>query len=160
MEPKTEYLYGTSHQHDVQMRICLAVIGVIAIGLGIASIYYQHYNLYYYYGIFIGIVLIIYAIGYNRLAKRCYIAVDDNKITSIQFKSDKTNLSPFISPKKIVLEWDNIQSISIGEILIKVVLLDNQDVEISLGQLSFNQVKEFKKALEEYAIVKNKMVTG
>lgn len=98
-----------------------------------------------------GLFLLLYAIGYKKVVKRCHITLSEHGISSMVIK--RWGIVP--KYEKIDINWKQIKSLNIRVLKIEINLTDETTKEIEIGDLLYKQHQQFKQKLHEYIELKN-----
>lgn len=154
MQPLKFYFSATNLALDWKLRLILAICGLLFISVAVTffSLDIHHGR---YYTLIYGSLLLIFAVGYTKLIRRCYIALDDQGIRAAQYTIQQMMKTfPYIlyfkSPTKTDVAWNEIEAISIRPLKITIHLKDGAVRELELGALMYKQHQLFKERLDRY----------
>ena len=150
MEEFKIYLGETGPNHDKKLRLIFGSFGLIYLVFG-AIAYFTPLKSSIFMFIIGGLFLILYAIGYKRVVRRCHITLNENGISSLILQKWGT----FPKYEKLDITWEKIKSINIRSLKIEMNLNDGTSREIELGDLLYHQHQTFKGKLQEFIEWKN-----
>jgi len=78
MEKFETYIFESNPKYDKKMRLIYGIGGILYISLAILINYYKNFSSYF--AIICGIAIVIYALFYKKLIKRCHITLDEQGI--------------------------------------------------------------------------------
>ena len=145
MEELKIFLNETGPQNDKKVRLAFGAIGISYIIIGSVSEYTQFKSAIFMFTIG-GLFLLLYAIGYKKIAKRCYITLNENGISSMVLK--RWGLFP--KYEKSDIKWNQIKSLNIRVLKIEINLTNETVKEIEIGDLLYKDHQIFKQKLHEY----------
>lgn len=148
MERFKVYMYDTNPNKDRIIRILCGVMGII----GIFAFYILRSD---YFTLFLSIIFLIGAAGYKKFIKRNFILVDDEGIKAEFAYLDLVKLRHLIPPylrrlDKVYVKWEDIQSVSKEPLKITIVLNNDSQKEIYIGDLSYKDHQKLREKLQEY----------
>ncbi len=132
-------------QNYKTQRILFLILGLVYIANGIND-YYEKSQSDFFFVIWIvtGILMLIGTFIDKRLTERYHLSIDDDKISaSLAFT------------QKIDVKWSELSSIGLKPIAIVFTFDNGSKQELSLSQLSYNDVKLVKQKFTEFAKFKN-----
>lgn len=150
MEEFKIYLGETGPNHDKKLRLFYGSFGILYLIFAIISHFSQAKSSIFMF-LMGGLFLILYAIGYKKVVKRCHITLNENGICSLILHKWGT----FPKYKKLNITWEQIKSINIRTLKIEIKLIDGTSKKIELGDLLYHQHQMFKQKLQEFIEWKN-----
>ena len=107
MEEFKIYLGETGPNHDKKMRLFFGSFGILYLIFGTVA-YLTPFKSSIFWFILGGLFLLLYAIGYKKVVKRCHITVNENGISFLILQKWGT----FPKYEKLDIIWEKIISIN------------------------------------------------
>lgn len=126
-------------------RYLFLLLGIVYVSNGINDYYEKSQNDFFFvFWIVAGILILLGTFIDKRVTDKYYLNIDDEMISA-----------KLAFTQKIKIAWEDIKSLNLKPIKVEFILTNGKKQDLSLSQLSYNDVKLIKKKISEFAKYKN-----